>query len=175
MNDPQSSADASAPARPRRSWIPWALAIVAIVLAGFRTQYRVIIVKGDSMAPTLRSGELLMVSTRTNPDDTPKRGDLVIVRFRGELIVKRVVGLPGELVGTRNGRVFVDDHPLAEDGYQTLPGWLEIRPGRLLDDSFAVLGDNRSLPASVQVHAVVPRREIVGKVVGSLRVWPSAT
>lgn len=163
---------ASGSAGSRRSRIPWILGLIALVLAGFRTQYRVIVVKGDSMAPTLHSGELLFVSTRAYSGATPGRGDLVIVRFRGELIVKRVVGLPGEVVGTRNGRVFVDGHPLAENSYETLRGWLEIRPGRVIDDSYAVLGDNRSLPPGVMVHAVVPKDGIVGKVVGSFRFWP---
>jgi len=158
--------------RPRRSWIPWALAIIALILAGLRTQFRLIVVKGDSMVPTLHSGDLLVVSTRAYVEATPERGDLVIVRHQGELMVKRVVGLPGEVVDTRNGHVFVDDRPLAEKGYDTLPGRLEIRPGRVIDDSYAVLGDNRSLPPAVLVHAVVPKSGIVGRVIGSLRLWP---
>lgn len=172
MNPSESTPAVPTARRPRRSWIPWALTVLAIVLAGFRTQFRVIIVKGESMAPTLGSGDLLVVSTRAYAEAAPNRGDLVIVRYHGELMVKRVVGLPGEIVDTRNGQVYVDDRPLPEQGYDTLPGWLEIRPGRVIDDSYAVLGDNRSLPAAVLVHAVVPRSGIVGKVVGSFRVWP---
>ncbi len=170
--NPSESTPTVPTARPRRSWIPWALAVIAIVLAGFRTQFRVIIVKGDSMVPTLHSGDILLVSTRAYNEAAPNRGDLVIVRHRHELMVKRVVGLPGEVVDTRNGRVFIDDRPLPEKSYNTLPGWLEIRPGRVIDDSYAVLGDNRSLPAAVLVHAVVPRSGVVGKVVASFRLWP---
>lgn len=170
--NPSESTLAVPTARPRRSWIPWALAVIAIVLAGFRAQFRVIIVKGDSMVPTLHSGDLLVVSTRAYSETDPTRGDLVIVRHQRELMVKRVVGLPGEIVDTRNGHVFIDDRPLPENGYDTLPGLLEIRPGRVIDDSYAVLGDNRSLPAAVLVHAVVPKSGIVGKVIGSFRIWP---
>lgn len=167
-----ASPGADTPPRRARSRIPWILALITLLFAGLRTQFRVIVVKGDSMAPTLRSGELLMVSTRAYKESAPLRGDLVIVRFRGELIVKRVVGLPGEMVNARNGRVYVNDQLLAESSYRTLPGMLEIRPGRLIEGSYAVLGDNRSLPAAVLVHAVVPKEQIIGKVVGSLRLWP---
>lgn len=172
MNPSESTPTVPTVARPRRSWIPWVLAVIAIVLAGFRTQFQVIVVNGDSMVPTLHSGDLLVVSTRAYRETAPNRGDLVIVRHHGELMVKRVVGLPGEVVDTRDGRVFVNDRALPENGYDTLPGLLEIRPGRVIDDSYAVLGDNRSLPAAVLVHAVVPKSGIVGKVIGSFRLWP---
>lgn len=49
------------------------------------------------------------------------------------------------------------------------PGWLNLRRGRLLDGRYALLGDNRSLPTSVSVHAIVAKDQIVGKVVHSLQ------
>ena len=138
-----------------------------LLLALARTQFRLVLVQGRSMEPTLTHGTVLLVHTRAFDNSPPARGDVVVAQFRDEFIIKRVVGLPGETIDTRNGRVHVDGRPLPEDTYTVSPGNLEIRNGRLIDGSFALLGDNRSLPATVLVHAVVPRDQIIGKVVGS--------
>jgi len=158
--------------RPRGSRILWFLVAFALLAFGLRTQFRLVLVQGQSMAPNLASGELLLVSTGAYRKAPPARGDVVVARYHGELIVKRVVGLPGETVDARNGHVHVDGRPLWEP-YPLAGGWLDIRPGFLIDGSYALLGDNRSLPPSVLVHAVVPEDRFVGKVVGSLHLWPA--
>ncbi len=163
--------DTEAP-RPWRSRILWFLVALALVTFGLRTQFRLVLVKGQSMAPNLASGELLLVSTRAYRTASPARGDVVVARYQGELIVKRVVGLPGETVDARHGHVHVDGRPLLES-YPLADGWLDIRAGLLIDGSDALLGDNRSLPPSVLVHAVVPENRLVGKVVASLQLWPA--
>ncbi len=157
--------------RPNRSRFLWFLMAFALLTFGLRTQFRLVLVKGQSMAPTLASGELLLVSTRAYLKAPPARGDVVVARYQGELIVKRVVGLPGETVDARHGHVHVDGRPLLES-YPLAGGWLDIRAGFLIDGSYALLGDNRSLPSTVLVHAVVPEDRFVGKVVGSLHLWP---
>jgi signal peptidase I len=99
----------------------------------------------------------------------PRRGDLVVARAGRDLLVKRVVGLPGEELELRLGELFVNRLAYAEF-YPLAPGRLTLRPGRLLADRYALLGDNRDLPTSI--HAVVSRKQIVGKVVRVWRPWP---
>lgn len=155
--------------RRRRVLLGWSIVGLLLLLALARTQFRLVLVKGRSMEPTLTQGTVLLVHTGAFDNSPPARGDVVVARFREDFIIKRVVGLPGETIDARNGRVHVDGRPLAEDTYTVSPGNLEIRNGRLIEGSFALLGDNRSLPSTVLVHAVVPREQIVGKVVGSFR------
>jgi len=171
--EPATTSSPSSPGtrRPNRSRILWLLTGVALLTFGLRTKFRLVLVKGQSMAPSLASGELLVVSTRAYRKAPPARGDVVVARYHGELIVKRVVGLPGETVDARKGHVHVDGRPLSET-YPLAGGWLDIRAGFLIDGSYALLGDNRSLPPSVLVHAVVPEERFVGKVVGSFHLWP---
>jgi signal peptidase I len=81
------------------------------------------------------------------------------------------VGLPGEEVELRLGSLYVNQLPLAED-YGVEPGLLNLRRGRLLEDRYALLGDNRSVSSSVFVHAIVAKAQILGKVIRSVHLWP---
>jgi signal peptidase I len=137
----------------------------------FRAHFSLFIAKGESMLPGLRSGDLVLVDKLAYRAKDPERGDIVVAREGNDLIVKRVVGLPSEEVELRQGKLLVNQRPLAEE-YAVEPGWLSLRRGRLLEDRYALLGDNRSVSSTVFVHAVVSKDQIVGKVIHSLRLWP---
>jgi hypothetical protein len=53
------------------------------------------------------------------------------------------------------------------------PGWLSLRKGRLLENKYALLGDNRSVSSAMSVHAVASKEQIIGKVIHSVRLWPA--
>ena len=113
------------------------------------------------MLPTLHTGDLLLIEKRAYRHTNPERGDIVVVQYGRELIVKRIIGLPGEDVEVRTGTVYINQAPLAEkDVIQAGP--LQIGGGRLLSGKFAVLGDNRALLSPV--HAIVSRPQLIGKV-----------
>lgn len=148
----------------------FAIGLIALLLM-FRTHFSLYIAKGESMLPGLRSGDLVLVDKLAYQATEPKRGDMVVARDRDDLIVKRVVGLPGEEVELLRGKLQINRLPLAE-AYAVEPGWLSLQRGRLLEDRYALLGDNRSVSSSVLVHAVVSQDQILGKVIHSLRLWP---
>jgi signal peptidase I len=126
-------------------------------------------VLGESMLPGFRTGDILLVDTRLYRKSAPKRGDIVVARHRHELIVKRVVGLPGEDVEIRHGRLHLQGQRVREP-YAIEPGLLNVGRGRLFDGKFALCGDNRAIPAAQVVHAIVSQPQIAGKVVFSLRL-----
>ncbi len=79
--------------------------------------------------------------------------------------------MPGERVEVKSGEVWVEGK--RRDGrYPVWVGPLSIEQGRLFADRYALLGDNRSEPSSVMVHAVIPAGEFVGRVVYRFRIWP---
>ena len=131
------------------------------------------LVSGPSMEPGFRSGDFLWIDRRAYRDRAPARGDVVVATYRGEWIVKRVVAMPGERVEVRNGEVWIEGKP-GDEGQPVSVGPLTIEEGRLFADRYALLGDNRSEPSSVMVHAVVSSRELVGQVVYRFRIWPFA-
>jgi signal peptidase I len=141
------------------------LAFVAVA----RTHFRLALVVGTSMQPGLGTGDVLLVDKLAYRKAEPLRGDIVLARYDNEMIVKRIVGFPGEEVSVRRGRVFVNGGSLIES-HLIIPGPLEITPGRLLPGRFALLGDNREVGAYQPIHAIVAKNDIVGRVVCSFHV-----
>ena len=121
------------------------LAFVLIFSAGMRTS-----VVGNSMEPVLYNGQEILMNRLIYRISTPKRGDVIVFLPNGNqnshFYVKRVVGLPGEMVQIRDGSVYIDGVLLAED--ESLdkiadPG-IAQNELQLASDEFFVLGDNRN-------------------------------
>lgn len=135
----------------------------------FHSRFGLVLSVGESMRPTLISGELLLVDRAAYRHAEPRRGDIVVARYHGGWITKRVVGLPGETVAVSAGHLLVNEQP-CQESYRLLPGLLRIGPGKLQPDRYALLGDNRDMSAEETIHAVVARDQILGRVAGSLRL-----
>lgn len=132
-----------------RRLLPWLAAVWLVALAVNRSLQRV---RGRSMAPTLQPGTLLL----TLPVRRPRRGEVVVVldpRDPARRQVKRVVGLPGEVVQVRAGQLLVDGRPHgAPVGAGRGPdGRLEVPPRHV-----AVLGDNRAASTDSRTYGAVP-------------------
>ncbi len=148
----------------------WRLAILgALIVLGlaFHSHYTLAIVSGTSMLPTLKPGDVLLVDKRAYKRIEPHRGDVIVAKYSGELIVKRVVGLPGEEVEVRNGRLYINNR-LMQEGYQVGQGTLYVEKGNLLEGDFATLGDNRAVSPASAIHPIVTKADILGKVVLAL-------
>ncbi len=110
-------------------------------------------VQGESMSPTLHSGD--EVGLQPVVDGTYQAGDMVAIRFktRERMLVKRIIALPGDRVERRQGHVFVNDRPLVMAGWTTervVPerSWRVLgiqlrRYGHVVpDNTVIVMGDN---------------------------------
>lgn len=122
----------------------------AAVVAGQaeRWAFPVYAVAQTSMRPTLRSGDRLRCQA-LRPRDIIRRGQLVVFEYPSEhslIFVKRVVGLPGEVVEVADGSVYVNGDPI-DEGYYAMRGpgtkSLDMPPARLAPDEYYVMGDNR--------------------------------
>ena len=89
----------------------------------------------------------------------PQRGDIVAICTGRELIVKRILGLPGEEVRADRGVFYINGRPLAEP-YVQFKDSDNIAPGRLGANRFVVAGDNRQ----GTLIAVISLDRIVGRV-----------
>jgi signal peptidase I len=156
--------------------------LAAAALAVRRARLEPMLVKGASMAPTLAPGHRVAVAPLVRP---PRRGDLVVLRrprstgaplrgspdpSRGDLeVVKRVVGLPGERVALRAGRLEVDGQAVPEPylGGPPAPGELELALGPA---EYLVLGDHRAASTDGRDFGPVPADALVGRV--RFAYWP---
>jgi len=155
------------------------LIIVVFILFGvFFVQP--VVVEGTSMLPELHDGERLLVNKlvyyriQSVSWGHIERGDIVVFWFPNDpdkSYVKRVIGLPGELVEVRSGKVFVDGRQLDEtyldvEHNQALPSW----PARKVDEHhYFVMGDNRDNSSDSRYWGLVPEKYIYGK--AFFRYW----
>lgn len=107
--------------------------------------------------------------------DTPKRGDIVIFEppdGAEDPYVKRVIGLPGEIIRIADGTVYINDNPL-EEPYLHEPMVGEFGPFEIPEDCYFMMGDNRndSYDARYWHNKFVDRSEIMGKVI--FKYFPS--
>jgi signal peptidase I len=119
------------------------------------------------MEPTLASGDWVLLDRHAYRHQPPQRGDIVVARVGRERLIKRIVGLPGETVEIRKGRLFVNDQP-APEPHSILSGPLDIAKGQLRPDHYALLGDNRTVSDLLPLHLIVHRDQVLGKVIAVL-------
>lgn len=162
-----------------RSWL-WTIAIgrkpaftfvriVVLVVATF-VVFRFILlppirITGPSMSPTYRENSIHLVNRLAYSWREPRRGDVVSIRLAGHSVMymKRIVGLPGETVEFRGGRLWVNGQPLEEPYVKSASRW-NMPPRRLGVEEYFVVGDNRSMPIEDHVFGVATRSRIVGKI-----------
>lgn len=122
-------------------------------------------VKGISMQPTYRDGSVNFVNRLAYFWHEPRRGDVVSIRFSAVdvMLMKRVVGLPGETIMFSRGQLYVNDQPLSEPYVKYFYLW-NSTPEKLGPDEYFVVGDNRMMRINDHEHGKAERRRIVGKV-----------
>lgn len=140
-------------------------------------------VEGESMEPTLSSGDSVIIQKISYILSDPKRYDVVV--FPVESIaegqkeqtyyVKRIIGLPGEKVQILDGKVYINDQLLESDTYclsDILEAGIASNPVELGKDEYFVLGDNRNMSTDSRTDYVgmVHRSSIIGRV--DFCIWP---
>ena len=133
---------------------------------------------GDSMKPILGNGDVVLVNRIIYNATTPKRGDIIIFKPKGNENVhyytKRIIGLPGETVEIMENRVYIDGERLEEE-YETTDideVGIVTEKVKLAGDEYFVLGDNRndSTDSRDPNVSLIHRDEIIGR--AWLRIWP---
>lgn len=126
---------------------------------------------GSSMTPTLVNGNIVAAVR----NGTYQRGDIIAFYYNNKILVKRVIGMPGEWVDMdENGNVTIDGEPL-EEPYLTEKtlGECDIElPYQVPEGRYFVMGDHRSVSSDSRSSQVgcVSEEQIVGKLL--FRLWP---
>lgn len=142
--------------------------VIFVVINTLTGRFRI---EGPSMRPTLYEGQYLIINKIEYKLHPPRRGDIVVFHhpeIPNRDLIKRVIGLPGEMVEMRQGRVYVDGVMLKEPYVVNATGFsygIELGP-----DDFFVLGDNRPNSEDSRKWGVVKQDQIVGK--AWISYWP---
>lgn len=131
------------------------------------------VVDGNSMLPNLQDNNIIILNKLDYKLNDINRFDVVVINYRGEKLVKRVIGLPGEHVEYKDDNLYINgfvtfenfnhksthDFKLQTIGYLTIPG-----------DKYFVVGDNRGDSTDSRVIGLIDKKDILGSV--SVRIFP---
>ena len=143
------------------------LVLAGLLIVFFRTfVFQNFVVEGSSMFPTLTQGDRLIVSRLSYYLGQPERGDIIVFQYPygpDRDFVKRVIGLPGETVAIKNGRVFINNKPLQSEPYVKNKSHDTRDPVTLGEDEYFVMGDNRTGSSDSRSWGLLQRHFIIGK------------
>ncbi len=142
--------------------------VIVIVIALLIKMYvfSPIRVNGDSMYPTLKDGDIMILNEIGYHLNGVERFDIVVIKSDGERIIKRVIGLPGEKVEYKDNKLFINDEEIKEDFTHDVTHNFkleEINVDIIPDGYYFVLGDNRGNSKDSRVIGLVSKNEIKGK------------
>ena len=131
-------------------------------------------IPSGSMIPTLQINDRVLVNKFIYRFTEPERGDIVVfesVDNSEQDLIKRVVGLPGDEISVRSGKLFVNGEP-QEEPYvnQKLPDVSFFAKTTVPEDHVFVMGDNRANSQDSRVFGPLPEENIEGE--AFLRFWP---
>jgi signal peptidase I len=147
------------------------LALAAILFLGINAISARVRVDGFSMLPTLEDGEFVLVSKVNYQLANVERGDIIVFHFPmdpEQELIKRVIGLPGDLVGVQDGVVSVNGLALEEPYIAATPAY--YGEWKVPDGHLFVLGDNRNDSSDSHSWGYLPFEKVVGKAV--IIYWP---
>jgi signal peptidase I len=171
--------------------------LIAFLIKSFVAQ--AFFIPSGSMLPQLEVGDRVVVSKLAYRLHDPRRGDIVVFDapnqlatdddkalpekiFKGilesvglstpstEEYIKRVIGLPGEQVEGREGRVYVNGQELVEPYLRQGPTTTDFEPRTLGPDELWVMGDNRENSSDSRVFGPIKESTVVGR--AFVKVWP---
>lgn len=152
--------------------------VLAVVLfLGINAVSARVRVDGSSMIPTLQNGEFVLVNRLAYRLGETERGDIIVFRSINEPdldLIKRIIGLPGEIIEVRGGQVLINDkllkQPMVDGAVSRSPE--DMKALLIPRGMYFVMGDNRGVSFDSRLFGPVPEKYVFGK--AFFRYWPPA-
>ena len=144
--------------------IPYVVIIIVVFLVRLFIVTPVIVV-GDSMIPTLKNKQVLLLNKLDYKFNDIERYDIVVINTGKSEIIKRVIGLPGETVEYRDNILYINGHEQeSEFSFETDDFTLKsiCNCNKIPKGKYLVLGDNRSVSSDSRIIGLIDEKDIKG-------------
>ena len=141
--------------------------IFSLILIGlviyFIFNIKLLLVDGNSMHPTLNDHSLIILKNK-NKNSTYKNGDIVVCKINDELVVKRIVASEGDNISYITNQMYINDI------YFNDVNSFGMYPTTLIENQFAIIGDNYNYSTDSRIYGYITKDDILGKVI-SYQNW----
>ena len=147
--------------------------VMALIIRAFFLQ--VFWIPSGSMEPTLDIQDRIVVNKVAFHFRPPQRVEIVVFRQVASTatekrdLIKRVIGLPGETLIIKDGKIFINNKPLLEN-HDMNEDFANFGPVTVPANSYFVMGDNRPASADSRYWGFLPKANLIGP--AFLRLWP---
>jgi len=160
--------------RELRGWVRDLAVAVTLAMVIIVFLYQPVKVEGTSMAPLLSDQERIFINKFVYRFEPIERGDVIVFWYpldHSKSFIKRVIGLPGEIIELRRGRLYIDGKEISED--YVPPSFFDgtsYGPLQIPQSNYFVMGDHRDSANDSRMFGTVSRDYIYGKAV--FAYWP---
>ena len=141
-----------------KEFLPYVLILVGVVLIKLFV-VGTVRVNGNSMYPTLKNNDIMILNKISYYFKNIERFDIVVVKYKDHYIIKRVIGLPGEVVEYKDNKLYIDGRKI-KDRYNSVNQEDFIK--NLDKDEYFVMGDNRGDSLDSRIVGPIDKKEIMG-------------
>lgn len=160
-------------------WLSYIIIIVIVIIV--RTYFFTpVVVRGSSMENTLFNGQVLLLNKINYRFNDIKRFDIIVIKEDKNLIIKRVIGIPGDYVKYEDNVLYVNGKEISKDYAYTNTNDFDLEDicdindtkcdGKIPHDMYLALGDNRIVSADSRARGLFSKKQILGKT--TIRLWP---
>lgn len=139
--------------------VPYVVIILIVVL--IRTfLFTPIKVNGTSMMSTLEHGDTMILNKIGMKVNDLKRFQIVVIKTDNSYLIKRIIGLPGETIEYKDGKLYINDKEINDPYYKD--NTLDFESVKISKEHYFVMGDNRADSIDSRIIGTIPKGDIMG-------------
>ena len=142
--------------------------IIIIILKIF--VFNFILVKGDSMNPKYKNNDFMFLNKIIYSFKPIRRGEVIVLKYRNNDLIKRVIGLPNDKIKVENGKLYINNKEVKENYINSYTASYDFDEITLKDNEYFVMGDNRYNSYDSRNFGTIMKNNIIGRV--EFRIFP---
>jgi signal peptidase I len=144
------------------------IVIIIIILKIF--VFNFILVKGDSMNPKYKNNDFMFLNKIIYSFKPIRRGEVIVLKYRNNDLIKRVIGLPNDKIKVENGKLYINNKEVKENYINSYTASYDFDEITLKDNEYFVMGDNRYNSYDSRNFGTIMKNNIIGRV--EFKIFP---